>query len=43
MVAVERNGDILTEVGPEFRFERGDDVIVAGTDEGVNRFTSLAN
>jgi len=43
VVAVERNGDILTEVGPEFRFERGDDVIVAGTDEGVNRFTSLAN
>ncbi|WP_276302418.1 potassium channel family protein [Halorussus lipolyticus] len=43
VVAVERNGDVLTEVGPEFRFERDDDVIVAGTDEGVNEFTTLAN
>jgi Trk K+ transport system NAD-binding subunit len=43
VVAVERNGQVLTEIGPEFRFQRDDDVIVAGTDEGVNRFTTLAN
>jgi Trk K+ transport system NAD-binding subunit len=43
VVAVERERTILTEVGPDFRFRRGDDVIVAGTDEGVNRFTTLAN
>jgi Trk K+ transport system NAD-binding subunit len=43
VVAIERNGDVLTEVGPDFRFQRDDDVIVAGTDEGVNRFTTLAN
>ncbi|WP_137286081.1 potassium channel family protein [Halorussus salinisoli] len=43
VVAVERDGEVVTEVGPEFRFQHGDDVIVAGTDEGVNRFTTLAN
>ena len=43
VVAVERDGEVLTELGPEFRFERDDHVIVAGTDEDVNRFTTLAN
>ncbi|NHN61467.1 MULTISPECIES: TrkA family potassium uptake protein [Halorussus] len=43
VVAVERDGDVLTEVGPDFRFQRGDAVVVAGPDEGVNRFTTLAN
>ncbi|WP_115864897.1 potassium channel family protein [Halorussus litoreus] len=43
IVAVERNGDVITAVGPEFRLERDDDVIVAGTDEDVNRFTELAH
>ncbi|WP_435181664.1 potassium channel family protein [Halorussus sp. AFM4] len=43
VVGVERDGDVLTEVGPEFRFRHGDAVIVAGTDEGVNRFTTLAS
>ncbi|UPV76589.1 NAD-binding protein (plasmid) [Halorussus limi] len=43
VVAIERDGAVLTEIGPDFRFRRDDDVIVAGTDEGVNRFTTLAN
>ncbi|WP_132058613.1 potassium channel family protein [Halorussus amylolyticus] len=43
VVAVERNGEVVTSVGPEFRLQHGDDVIVAGTDEGVHRFTTLAN
>jgi Trk K+ transport system NAD-binding subunit len=43
VIAVERNGDVLTELGPQFRFERDDDLVVAGTDEDVNRFTTLAN
>jgi K+/H+ antiporter YhaU regulatory subunit KhtT len=43
VVAVERDGAVLTELGPEFRFERDDHVVVAGTDEDVNRFTTLAN
>jgi len=43
VVAVERDGRVLTDLGPEFRLRDGDDVVVAGTDEGVNRFTTLAN
>jgi len=43
VVAVERDGEILTELGPDFRFERDDHVVVAGTDDDVNRFTTLAN
>jgi Trk K+ transport system NAD-binding subunit len=41
VVAVERDGEIITDVGPEFRVERDDGVIIAGTDDGVNRFTEL--
>ncbi|MFC7233761.1 potassium channel family protein [Halosegnis marinus] len=41
VVAVERDGEVVTDLGPEFRIRRGDGVIVAGTDEGVNRFTEL--
>jgi Trk K+ transport system NAD-binding subunit len=41
VVAVERNGDVLTELGPEFRVLDGDDLVVAGTDAGTNRFTEL--
>jgi Trk K+ transport system NAD-binding subunit len=43
VVAVERDGRVLTDFGPAFRLRAGDDVVVAGTDEGVNRFTTLAN
>ncbi|NEU58151.1 TrkA family potassium uptake protein [Halorussus sp. MSC15.2] len=43
VVAVERDGSVVTELGPDFHFRRGDDVIVAGTDESVGRFTTLAN
>ncbi|WP_128478717.1 potassium channel family protein [Halorussus pelagicus] len=43
VVAVERDGSVLTGVGPEFRFQRDDDVIVAGTEEAVGRFAALAN
>jgi len=42
VVAVERNGEVYTTVGPQFRLQSGDDVIVAGTDESVERFASLA-
>jgi Trk K+ transport system NAD-binding subunit len=41
VVAVERDGTVLTDVGPEFRVEAGDEVVVAGADEGVNRFREL--
>ncbi|PSQ19275.1 metal transporter [Halobacteriales archaeon QS_8_69_26] len=41
VVAVERNGQVFTDVGPRFRVETGDEVVVAGTDEGTNRFVEL--
>jgi Trk K+ transport system NAD-binding subunit len=39
VVGVERNGTVITEVGPEFSVEAGDELIVAGTDDGIKRFT----
>lgn len=41
VVAVERDDEIITDLGPEFRALAGDALIIAGTDEGVNRFTEL--
>lgn len=39
VVGVERNGTVITDVGPEFSVEAGDDLIIAGTDDGIRRFT----
>jgi Trk K+ transport system NAD-binding subunit len=41
IVGVERDGTILTDVGPEFRIQHGDEVIIAGTTDGTNRFHEL--
>jgi Trk K+ transport system NAD-binding subunit len=41
IVAVERDDQFISDVGPEFRVRRGDDLVVAGTDADVNRFTKL--
>jgi len=41
VVAVERNGTVYTDLGPEFEIERGDEVIVAGPDRATNRFTEV--
>jgi Trk K+ transport system NAD-binding subunit len=41
VVAVERNGDLYTNVGPDTTIEPGDMVIIAGTDRGTNRFNEL--
>ncbi|SEK57886.1 potassium channel family protein [Haloferax larsenii] len=38
IIAVERNGDLLTELGPDFRVQKGDDVLVAGIDEDIYQF-----
>ena len=43
VIAVERDGEVVTELGPEFRLRRDDAVVVAGTDDGVNEFTIMAN
>jgi K+/H+ antiporter YhaU regulatory subunit KhtT len=40
VIAVERAGETVTEVGPEFVVERGDQLVVAGTDSDMNRFTA---
>jgi len=39
VVAVERDEEVLTDVGPEFRVRAGDELVVVGTDEGTNGFT----
>jgi Trk K+ transport system NAD-binding subunit len=41
VVAVERNGDVVTDLDPEFRTRAGDELIVAGPDEATNRFTEV--
>jgi Trk K+ transport system NAD-binding subunit len=39
VVGVERNGTVITDVGPEFRVEASDELVIAGTDDGIRRFT----
>jgi len=41
VVAVERDGDVLTDLEAGFRVREGDELVVAGTDEGTNRFAEL--
>jgi len=41
VVGVERDGVVATDVGPAFRIESGDELIVAGTDEGIRQFNEL--
>ncbi|MFB6081431.1 MAG: TrkA family potassium uptake protein [Halanaeroarchaeum sp.] len=42
VIAVERDGRVHTDLGPDFRVERGDEVYVAGTDENIARFYEVA-
>lgn len=41
VVAVERDSEVITDLSPEFRIHEGDELVVAGTDEGTNRFVEL--
>ena len=41
VITVERDGDVLTDLGSEYRVRGADTLIIAGTDEGVNRFNDL--
>jgi len=41
VVGIERNGEVITDVGPDVRIEAGDELIIAGTDDGVHRFNEL--
>ena len=42
VIAIERDGRVLTEIEPSVVIEAGDTVIVAGTDEAINAFNQLA-
>ena len=41
VVAVERDGRLLSEMGPDFRLEARDELIVAGTDDDIVTFAEL--
>ncbi|MEF8779589.1 MAG: TrkA C-terminal domain-containing protein, partial [Haloferacaceae archaeon] len=41
VVAVERDGETFTDLEPEFRFQEGDELVIAGSDEGTNEFLEL--
>jgi Trk K+ transport system NAD-binding subunit len=43
VIAAERNGDLITDVGPDFVVRATDDLIVAGIDADINRFAELAD
>jgi Trk K+ transport system NAD-binding subunit len=43
VIAVERSGEVLTDLGPDFRVEEGDALIVAGTDDDMIRFNELGD
>ncbi|ADB60079.1 TrkA-N domain protein [Haloterrigena turkmenica DSM 5511] len=42
VVAVERDSELLTDLGPAFVVREDDVLIVAGDDEAINRFVALA-
>ncbi|MFB6173190.1 MAG: TrkA family potassium uptake protein, partial [Halobacteriales archaeon] len=43
VVAVERDGEVITDLSPDFRIEDGDTLVVAGPDSAINRFNELAH
>ncbi|EFW93522.1 TrkA-N domain protein [Haladaptatus paucihalophilus DX253] len=42
VIAVERNGEVITDLGPDFVVRGGDQLIIAGTDEDTNEFAEIA-
>jgi K+/H+ antiporter YhaU regulatory subunit KhtT len=38
IVAIERDGAVLSDIGPDSRIEPGDELVVVGSDESVRRF-----
>ncbi len=41
VVAVERDGTTITDVGPDFKVRASDELVVVGTDADINRFAAL--
>ncbi|MFC6798359.1 MULTISPECIES: TrkA family potassium uptake protein [unclassified Haladaptatus] len=42
VIAVRRNGSVITDVGPDFVIQRDDELIVTGLDEDINQFSKVA-
>ena len=38
VIAIERDGEVLTDVGPETRIRSGDELVVVGSEEGIRTF-----
>jgi Trk K+ transport system NAD-binding subunit len=43
VIAVEREGEVLSDLDPEFRIREGDSLVVAGTDEDIAQFNDVAD
>jgi Trk K+ transport system NAD-binding subunit len=41
VIAVERDGEVITEFDPDFEFERDDSLIVSGPDESITQFSAI--
>ena len=41
VVAIERNGSVITDLGPDVTIEPTDKLVIAGTDDGITRFKSV--
>lgn len=41
VVGIERDGEVLTDIDPDMELRASDNVVIAGTDEGTNRFAEL--
>lgn len=41
VIAVERDDEVLTDLSPSFTFRKGDSVIAAGSDGGIDELTAL--
>ncbi|MFB6179434.1 MAG: TrkA family potassium uptake protein [Halorientalis sp.] len=39
VIAVERDGEVLTNIGPDFEIQFGDNLVVAGPDDSIARFS----
>ncbi|MFD1569324.1 potassium channel family protein [Halorubrum laminariae] len=38
VIAIERDAETITDIGPDTRIEPGDEVVVVGTDDGIREF-----
>jgi Trk K+ transport system NAD-binding subunit len=41
VVGIERNGEVVTDIDPDMKFRADDTIVIAGTDDGTNRFAEL--